>query len=772
MNPATDVGKKDLPPNLRARFTEIYVPPPDDDRDALITIVAQYLGNAAAGDKGVILDVVEMYSTLKRLSFAKEIVDGSHAAPHYSMRTLARALSFAVETAPLFGLRRGLWEGCLMAFAMSLDAASAKVAHEVCEQHLLGPVRNARAVLSQIPNLPASTDPDNFVRFGPFWLRRGPLLPEVDSRYVITPSVQAKLADLARVILTHRYPVLIQGPTSSGKTSAVEFLARQTGHRFVRINNHEHSDIQEYLGTYVTDPKTGNLVFQEGLLVTAVRQGHWIVLDELNLAPTDVLEALNRLLDDNHELVIPETQEVITPHPNFILFATQNPPGLYAGRKVLSRAFRNRFLEVHFEDVAKDELEIILCQRCEIAPSYAKRIVQVFEELRHRRQASRVFESKQSFATLRDLFRWAGRGAAGYQQLAEDGYMLIGERARQEEDKVVIKEVIEEVMKVTVDEKAMYRLFDTPWPAQGLISRLPFKTVPKSTIVWTRAMQRLFGLVSFALTHDEPVLLVGETGCGKTLVCEILAQAFGQQLVGVNCHQNMETADLLGSQRPVRNRSERRAKVTAQLSEYTVVPETVTEGDLASICDDLLKRPEIDTERVRACQSEIKQLSALFEWSDGSLVNAMKAGDLLLLDEVSLADDAVLERLNSVLEPGRTLVLAEKGGIDIDDATLVAAPRFHVVATMNPGGDFGKKELSPALRNRFTEIWVPPLDDRGDLLQIVESSWKHEELRACGPLILDFFHWFAERIGDKSGTGLRDILVSQDHRSSSKADDW
>lgn len=25
---------------------------------------------------------------------------------------------------------------------------------------------------------------------------------------------------------------------------------------------------------------------------------------------------------------------------------------------------------------------------------------------------------------------------------------------------------------------------------------------------------------------------------------------------------------------------------------------------------------------------------------------------------------------------------------------------------MNPGGDFGKKELSPALRNRFTEIWV------------------------------------------------------------------
>ena len=48
-------------------------------------------------------------------------------------------------------------------------------------------------------------------------------------------------------------------------------------------------------------------------------------MDELNLAPSEVLEALNRLLDDKSELVIPETQEVVVPHKNFTLFATQNP---------------------------------------------------------------------------------------------------------------------------------------------------------------------------------------------------------------------------------------------------------------------------------------------------------------------------------------------------------------------------------------------------------------------------------------------------------------
>jgi midasin len=80
---------------------------------------------------------------------------------------------------------------------------------------------------------------------------------------------------------------------------------------------------------------------------------------------------------------------------------------------------------------------------------------------------------------------------------------------------------------------------------------------------------------------------------------------------------------------------------------------------------------------------------------------------VLLIDEISLAEDSVLERLNSVLESDRTLVLPEKGG---EKATsIVANPDFVVIGTMNPSGDYGKKELSPALRNRFTEIWVEPI---------------------------------------------------------------
>ena len=57
----------------------------------------------------------------------------------------------------------------------------------------------------------------------------------------------------------------------------------------------------------------GRLVFREGALVTAVREGHWVVLDELNLAPSEVLEALNRCAAMHHNLVSSKAQTQLPP---------------------------------------------------------------------------------------------------------------------------------------------------------------------------------------------------------------------------------------------------------------------------------------------------------------------------------------------------------------------------------------------------------------------------------------------------------------------------
>ena len=141
-----------------------------------------------------------------------------------------------------------------------------------------------------------------------FWVQGGGLEVEVQEQesYILTEQVRRNLADLCRIVLLCDHPVLLQGHTSVGKTSLITYLAHITGNRCVRVNNHEHTDIQEYIGSY-TSTTSGKLVFKLGVLAEAMVAGSWIILDELNLAPTDVLEALNRVPNDNRELFIPET---------------------------------------------------------------------------------------------------------------------------------------------------------------------------------------------------------------------------------------------------------------------------------------------------------------------------------------------------------------------------------------------------------------------------------------------------------------------------------
>jgi midasin len=122
-----------------------------------------------------------------------------------------------------------------------------------------------------------------------------------------------------------------------------------------------------------------------------------------------VLEALNRLLDDNRELLIPETGETVRPSEGFCLFATQNPPGAYGGRKPLSRAFRNRFIELNVSDLPGEEVEAIVTHSCGIAPKFAKMMVGVMKELQARRQQSALFQGKYGAVTPRDLIKWGRR---------------------------------------------------------------------------------------------------------------------------------------------------------------------------------------------------------------------------------------------------------------------------------------------------------------------------------------------------------------------------
>lgn len=442
--------------------------------------------------------------------------------------------------------------------------------------------------------------------------------------FVVTYRMQMYLS-VIRTAVEGRYPVLLQGDTCTGKTRMVQFLAEEEGCRVVRINNHEHTEAADYIGSFGSSEH--GIRFRDGTLVQAMRRGEWIILDELNLAPSDVLEVLNRVLDDNRQIYIAETDEVVEPHPSFRIFATQNIG--YGGRKGLSKAFRNRFVEVFFQPGEEGEILEIVRGVSGLPMSFCKKMVGVYENLRSKR-------SINTLVALRDVFKWAGRMPRTMEDVYRIGMDIIYSRQRDVCDRARVSAGFLSVFEGSVESPVCV--------SEDIDDEVSAALVQSGVrdYVLTDSFRRLIRLIIYGWRNSEPLLIVGETGTGKTRACDVVSSLFGTRLRTLNMHRGVESSDFIGS---------------FGMSGPCVV------------------------------------------WKDGPLVHAMRHGEAFLIDEINLAEDSVLERLNSVLEPSRTLYIAETGEL------VVGHRDFRILATMNPGGDFGKRELSPALCSRFTEIY-------------------------------------------------------------------
>jgi hypothetical protein len=106
--------------------------------------------------------------------------------------------------------------------------------------------------------------------------------------------------NMARIFagLAIRAPLLLEGPPGTGKTAAVQQVAQLLGHQCERINLSASTTLDHLLGCTVPRVVDGEKQFewQDGKLVEALREGRWLLLDEVNLAPAEVLEGIAPLL--------------------------------------------------------------------------------------------------------------------------------------------------------------------------------------------------------------------------------------------------------------------------------------------------------------------------------------------------------------------------------------------------------------------------------------------------------------------------------------------
>src|SRR5258708_40045967 len=115
------------------------------------------------------------------------------------------------------------------------------------------------------------------------------------------------------------------------------------------LDNSETSGLLDEIESmkYRGDQAGARFEWVDGPIVSAVKSGSWLLLDNANLCNPAVLDRLNSLCEGRGSLTLSERGlvngqvEVLQPHPNFRLIMTVNPP--YGE---LSRAMRNRGIEV------------------------------------------------------------------------------------------------------------------------------------------------------------------------------------------------------------------------------------------------------------------------------------------------------------------------------------------------------------------------------------------------------------------------------------------
>lgn len=300
---------------------------------------------------------------------------------------------------------------------------------------------------------------------------------------------------------------------------------------------------------------------------------------------------------------------------------------------------------------------------------------------------------------------------------------------------------------------------------------------------FTRQSACLLERIACCVMSNEPVLLVGETGTGKTSSVQYLARQTGHKLVVINMNQQSDSADLLGGYKPVDMKYvikpirlefeelfksfynvEKNRKF---LSHINTCFETESWAALLALMKqshksavNRFKTDKKDSKtkqwlafgaKLLKLEQQIKAASRLtFAFIEGSLVKAMQEGHWVLLDEINLASAEILECLAGLLEDkNETIDLLEKG----DKVPIKRHPDFTLFACMNPATDVGKKDLPVGLRNRFTEFFIDELTERNDLMLLIGDYLYHMNL---GGTILEAIYLFYANIRKEAKLNLVD----------------
>lgn len=187
------------------------------------------------------------------------------------------------------------------------------------------------------------------------------LVPQVDKTYVPFGFYR----DLTKVLKSENfYPTFISGLSGNGKTTMVEQACAKLKRECLRVNISIETDEDDLIGgNTLVD---GNVVYREGPVLTAMKRGAILILDEIDRG-SNKLMCLQAILEGK-PYFNKKTGETVYPKRGFNVIATANTKGRgsddgkFMSAQILDDAFLERFaITVEQEYPAlKIEKQIIL----------------------------------------------------------------------------------------------------------------------------------------------------------------------------------------------------------------------------------------------------------------------------------------------------------------------------------------------------------------------------------------------------------------------------
>ncbi|EAY06656.1 hypothetical protein TVAG_322760 [Trichomonas vaginalis G3] len=532
---------------------------------------------------------------------------------------------------------------------------------------------------------------------------------------VFTKTTQT-MCDRIFTALSFDIPIIIQGPTGTCKSMLADYVANSikdfaNNNHVIKIQLSRSTTVEDLFGrNSIKVDKNGNKTFDyiPTELFKAATEGSphrsLIIIEELNLASPSLIDALTSLFDNNPNSKIMKTNGESENKGKYSIIGIASgnvPPALKKASIFFKRdVYTNNEMRAVCSPLLKAyESSKFINYFTTLNPRNCIMFVQLIYSFN---------SSDQNMHLLLDLVTHDQKSKSN-----EWESIPISHESRMS---------ILKVDKIKVECSTIGNKYD-PKIKEKLLSL-------------TASEQKLFVTLA-ANTHKRfPLIVTGGTASGKTYAIQLFAQAINKKLHVIPLNADTSISTITGSYKPSKFVNQANIdKITSKLKEDPAFDDvSILIREYSKNRMEIKKLQEIEAQinivlentseekhqkignEAKSLVSTAKHLINNLEYSESSLVTAMKNGDWILFDGVESCPSTVMERIITLLdfEPSLNLYEVDEGVVYSSKPSSYQQHKiqdgFRIILTYNNVGTHKKTPLSQSILSRCAILKMDPID--------------------------------------------------------------